>query len=160
MDLKQLTECTKKLNELEERRKLALNLNNVGIWEWNIKTGFLYWDDNMLEIYRVKKADFKNSYEDWRKSLHPADLEICCLKIKECIEHDRPYVFRFRINYSDGTQGVIAGFGGCVKDKNGEPEKILGVNVLEGVLCPEHYSRVLSDPCSYCPSRTPNFYTP
>lgn len=159
MNFSDLESCTKQLTRLEERRRLALSINKVGIWEWDLKTGFLYWDDNMFKIYEIAKSEFNNTCEDWSKRLHPADLEVCEHKIKECIERDEPYVFRFRVNYPDGRQGIVAGFGGCVKDNNGVPEKILGVNVLESVLCPEHCERTLTDPCSFCPSRTPSFLT-
>ena len=59
----------------EERMRLATEATEVGIWEWNLFTGFIHWDAQMFRIYGVAPtADGLVTYETWRRALLPEDL--------------------------------------------------------------------------------------
>jgi PAS domain S-box-containing protein len=59
----------------EERMRLATAATGVGIWEWNLFTGFIRWDAQMFRIYGVAPTtDGLVTYETWRRALLPADL--------------------------------------------------------------------------------------
>jgi PAS domain-containing protein len=153
MDAKELAQITEKLSQLEERRELALSLGGVGIWDWHIPTGKLYWDDEMLKIYSIKRSEFCECYDDFRKRLHPDDIKTVEEQIFLCFEKKERYIFRFRVKRGGGYC-VVSGFGNCIRDKNGVPVRMVGVNIDEGDLCPEHEQRFChKDPCETCPTK-------
>ena len=60
---------------LDERTRLflATEAAAIGIWEWNIGTGEIIWDDRMYEIFGVPHGA-PVSYEVWKSYIHPDDL--------------------------------------------------------------------------------------
>lgn len=148
-----LKEIASQLKILEERRKLALSLNGVGIWDWNVETGKLYWDDGMFAIYNCPKHEFKGGFEDWSSRVHPNDIDKTKEQILKCVNGEERYIFRFRVKRGD-KWGVVSGFGNVIKNELGKSVRVVGINVLEGELCDEHNERFLKkDPCETCPSR-------
>jgi PAS domain S-box-containing protein len=87
------------VRRLNERITLATRSAKIGIWDWDIDTNELIWDDKMYEIYGREKDTFKGAYETWLHSLHPDDKE---RYIKVC--------------------------GDVFRDINGNPVRMLGVN--------------------------------
>ncbi len=62
------------LQELSHRLKIALDASQIGIWELDISSGKLLWDERMKELYGLH-GDVREVYEDWRDALHPDDLQ-------------------------------------------------------------------------------------
>jgi len=63
------------LRESEVRMRLATEATEVGIWEWNVLTGYLRWDSQMFRLYGVApSADGVVSYETWSRAVLPEDL--------------------------------------------------------------------------------------
>jgi PAS domain-containing protein len=147
-----LKEITGLLSKMEERRKLALSVSYVGIWDWDIENNTLWWDDNMFEIYEIEKQEFGGEYLSWKEKVHRDDVPKLDKAIKLCLEENQRYIFRFRIYTKHGTKSII-GFGNCIRNEKGEPIRMVGVNVLEAVLCEKHEENLRSGiACSTCPS--------
>jgi PAS domain-containing protein len=164
MNLERLQEIEKELKHLEEtivtRRDLALSFSNVGIWDWDIEKGTLWWDEKMLNLYGIQKDDFFGSYDDWINRLHPDDRENAQKQIDACLFHDVPYIFRFRVVKPNNKEVVISGFGNCIKNEDNKPIRMVGINVLEGELCREHYVNMKNNtPCKSCPSNNCSSFT-
>ncbi len=65
----------KALLEGEERMKLATEATGVGLWEWNLITNRIRWDDHLFRIYQVAPTD--NGfvpYKTWSDAVAPEDL--------------------------------------------------------------------------------------
>jgi PAS domain S-box-containing protein len=130
---KEIQIITNQLEELENRRKLALSLSKVGIWEWDIAANTLIWDENMLDIYGLARYEFSGRYVDWAKRVHPDDLPTAEKRLQSCIDDisgKTQYFFRFRIQ-KDNLCRWVCGIGNCVRDEDGRPLKVIGINILE-----------------------------
>lgn len=58
-----------------DRIKLATEVTGVGIWEWDIATGELHWDQRMFGIYGLRPdSDGNPVYQDWLRTVLPEDL--------------------------------------------------------------------------------------
>ena len=53
------------LHESEERLSLAVRSTGVGIWDWNLQTKQMVWDESMFELYHMKREDFNNAVDAW-----------------------------------------------------------------------------------------------
>ncbi len=63
------------LREYQQRVQLATEATGVGIWEWNVKTGAIWWDRPMFDIYGIPPtSDGMVDYDIWAASVLPEDL--------------------------------------------------------------------------------------
>lgn len=75
--LKQMVDSVKgniaSIRESTQRLALATVSGGLGIWEWDIRSNRLNWDDRMFELYGVSRESFSSSFEAWERGLHPDD---------------------------------------------------------------------------------------
>lgn len=114
------------LQELSHRLKIALDASQIGIWELDISSGKLLWDERMKELYGLRK-DAREVYEDWRDALHPDDLERAEQEFSNSLLHGASYVSQFRIRLSGNRTRHIRTVGSKYIGAGGK-EKIVGVN--------------------------------
>ncbi len=114
-----------RLRSSEERLKLALTGSNQGIWDWNLKTEVLTWDDRCKKIFGLA-SDFPITYEWHINTLHPDDRqrvsEAGTIAIRDHTEFNEEY----RIFHPDGTMCWILARGRGYYDATGEPERMSG----------------------------------
>ena len=60
------------LNRLSRRLGLALDTSKIGVWEMNITSNALVWDDRMNELYGYPADNTTRDYSSWASRLHPA----------------------------------------------------------------------------------------
>ncbi len=135
----QLRDITCKLSELEIRVDAALTAAGVGVWEWDLKTGRLYWDKRMFDIYQINPNDFSHKYSEFRALIHPDDVERVEAKINDCITRDEQFVQYFRIKNPTNPSGwkYIKGKGSVFRNKKGEALYMAGINMESD--CPEEW---------------------
>ena len=115
--------------ESEERLSLATRSTGVGIWDWNIQTNTLVWDDSMFELYHMKREDFTNAVDAWEKSLHPDD-KLRARKVSEdAMNNIKPYDTEFRIIRPNGEVRHIKAVAKVFFDANRKPLRMLGTNI-------------------------------
>ncbi|MCB1460864.1 MAG: EAL domain-containing protein [Nitratireductor sp.] len=119
------------LHKLSQRLKLALETSQIGVWELNLVTGEMYWDDRMVELYGLMKDTPTNEYDVWARALHPEDRKRAEEEFKHAIETGGTYASEFRVVLGDGTTRWIRAIGAVREgDALGEsgPRYIVGVN--------------------------------
>jgi PAS domain S-box-containing protein len=57
-----------------DRLELAIEATELGMWEWDLESGEVFWSDRQKAIFGLG-PDVQPSYEVWRDSLHPDDRE-------------------------------------------------------------------------------------
>ncbi|MCX7044884.1 MAG: PAS domain-containing protein [Candidatus Sumerlaeota bacterium] len=76
----------RKIEELrknEERFKLALKGADLGLWDWNMKTGDLTFNERWAEMLGYAPAEIKPHIQSWEGLLHPDDW----LKAQEALKN-------------------------------------------------------------------------
>jgi diguanylate cyclase (GGDEF)-like protein len=116
-----------KLERLSRRLELALDASKVGVWDFNIDTQELFWDDRMNELYGYPLDGGPRSYKHWRDRLHEADAERAIDDFETAIRTKGRYESLFRLNLGDGRTRVIRTIG-KVYAAPGAPTQIVGVN--------------------------------
>ncbi len=82
----------------------------------------------MHVIYGVPKEDFKHSIEDFRRRVHPDDLPGADSAMQQIINSSEPMFAQFRIIRPDNEVRIIKGNVTCIRDANGQPERLIGIN--------------------------------
>ncbi|OCQ94326.1 histidine kinase [Oscillatoriales cyanobacterium USR001] len=63
------------LRKSEERFHLAMEVSGLGLWDWNINTGKIYFNPQWKTMLGYKNDEIDSSLETWEKLLHPEDKE-------------------------------------------------------------------------------------
>jgi len=135
----ELQQSQGQLQIVTQRLKLALDTSKIGVWEMNVATGELIWDDRMKELYGLP-PEAEIGYEDWRKALHPDDLDRAVEEFRDALAHNKEYQSEFRVRTeARGIRNIRAM--GAVFDADGA-QHIIGVNwdVSSDVEMKEHLS--------------------
>jgi len=115
----ELTRATRRLD-------LALGISRIGVWEMDVVTKDLVWDDRMNQLYGLATAGGPRAYPDWRRALHAEDLVQAEQDFADGIATGR-YQSTFRSVHADGTVRHLRSIGAVYSDPGGNP-RILGIN--------------------------------
>jgi len=124
-----LAESTRQLQEKEERLALAVLHNGIGIWDWNLQTREMVWDDSMFALYRLLREDFSGAVDAWEKSLHPDDRPRTAREVQEALDGVKPFDTEFRVCWPNGEIHHIKAVAKVFRDETGKPLRMLGTNV-------------------------------
>jgi diguanylate cyclase (GGDEF)-like protein len=114
------------LARLSRRLELALGASKVGVWEMDIVTDELVWDERMNELYGLPADGGRRTYGIWRQRLHPDDLDRATADFRDAIASGE-YRSQFRVVHDDGDVRVIRTMGAVFPDTGRNP-KLVGVN--------------------------------
>ncbi len=117
------------LREKEERLALATIHNGVGIWDWNLQTQEMIWDDSMYALYHIRREDFLGTEEAWRATLHPDDLARGDKEVEDAISGKKPFETEFRVLWPNGEIRYIKAVAKVFRDNQGMPLRMLGINM-------------------------------
>ncbi|MDF1764335.1 MAG: PAS domain-containing protein, partial [Oleibacter sp.] len=118
----------KAIEETNARISLATDTGGIGIWEYHLTGGSLFWDEWMYKLYGLAPTDEAQAYELWTKHLHPDDKEKAEQAINDAILGIAPFDIEFRIIWNDGSIHHISAAARLIQDSQGNALKLIGVN--------------------------------
>ncbi len=116
------------LRESELLLSLATQAGGVGVWDWDIPSNILNWDDQMFSMYGTKREEFPNAYEAWVKGLHEADRVRGDREIEMAIKGEKEFNTEFRIQHPDGEMRNIRALATVIRDEEGNALRMIGTN--------------------------------
>ncbi|HEU5408076.1 MAG TPA: PAS domain S-box protein, partial [Nitrospira sp.] len=118
-----------KLQESEERLRLAQSAANIGTFDWNIAAQTVVWSPETERIWGLSVGQFGGTYEHWRRQVHPDDAAEVERIVRLSLENpDIPYAYEHRIIRPDGTVRWIHANTTTRRDTAGRPIRMVGVN--------------------------------
>lgn len=116
------------LNRVAERLRIATEGAEVGIWDWDIISNNLIWDERMYSLYGVESNKFGGAYETWQNSLHPEDAERATRELQDAVKGVNPFNTVFRVRWPDKSVHHIRARAAVVRDGLGNAIKMIGTN--------------------------------
>jgi PAS domain S-box-containing protein len=114
----------------EERLRLALDAANDGLYDWNIKTGEVYFSPRYYTMLGFEPYEMPPGFEMWKMLLHPDDSRPALELLKEIIENQDNYETEFRLKTKDGSWKWILSRGKVSdRDELGRAVRIAGTHV-------------------------------
>ena len=124
----ELQEARKKADASAFKMQLANDSAGIGVWEWNLKSNELIWDEWMYKLNGIKKDKFLDVYAAWENSVHPEDINDTKAKLETAINDTGVYDTEFRIIRPDGEIRTIKASAEVARDDKGAPISVIGVN--------------------------------
>jgi PAS domain S-box-containing protein len=118
------------LRKSRERLSLALNAANDGLWDWNIKTGEVYFSPRYYTMLGYKFNEFPPSYEAWANLLDPDERDETEKKIRGYIERkSEGFEEEFHLKTKTGGWRWILSKGKVItRGANNEPIRMVGTH--------------------------------
>ncbi|MFO0201584.1 MAG: PAS domain-containing protein, partial [Alphaproteobacteria bacterium] len=116
------------LQEAKERIALATESGGIGVWQWDIVSGELLWDDRMFQLYGLPRSKGVATYELWSRALHADDVAATEMCLQRSIDPGEAFNTEFRIHWPDGTLRHLQGSGRVHRDAQGQTISMVGVN--------------------------------
>ncbi len=115
----------------QERLDLALKGARLGLWDWDIKTGNMIYNERWAEMLGYKLNELETHIKTWQKLVHPDDKKIALRAMQEHMDGKTLfYEAEYRMIHKSGRQVWILDKG-RITDRNekGEPLRAIGIHV-------------------------------
>lgn len=117
------------LSEKEEVFRLAVEGTQDGVFDWNIKTGEVFYSDQFAAMLGYDPDEFEGTFENGMAKVHPEDQE----KVQEYIDlylggQLSEYAQTFRMQHKSGRWVWVQSKAKMIKNKQGEPVRLVGAH--------------------------------
>ncbi|ACS80153.1 diguanylate cyclase [Maridesulfovibrio salexigens] len=127
-DITERKRLEQELRHYANRLTLASKAGGIGVWEWNLRTNDLKWDDQMFRLYGLESGEFDGIYEIWKSRVHPDDLYNVEQSLQIATEHTGFWESEFRVIWPSNQVRCIKAAALIEKNADGKPELLIGVN--------------------------------
>ena len=117
------------LQQALERLELAQSAGRSGTFDWNIATNEIQWSEAEEKLYGLEPGGFEGKYENWRRTVHPDDIENAENGIDKAIKDAIELNIEFRIIRPDESVRWIYATGNVIYDARGKPLRMVGINI-------------------------------
>ncbi|WP_374511104.1 PAS domain-containing protein [Niveibacterium sp.] len=115
-------------HESEQRLALATRAAGAGIWDWDVASDVLLWDDTMFALYHATRDEFSGAYEAWVTRIHPDDRARTEAELDAALRGAGSFDTEFRIITPDGEVRHLRALAVIVRAADGTPLRAVGVN--------------------------------
>lgn len=114
------------LRDSQERLRLAMAAGMVGIWEWHIKSGHIYWSENVSRILHLPEIVEQTTADVFDAMLHPEDRPALWTAVHHAIDTHSAFERESRMICPDGQVRWVTSMGQAIYAENGEPLQMNG----------------------------------
>lgn len=111
----------------EERYKLAMQAANDGLWDWNIRAGFVYYSPRWKAMLGFTEDEISDSPQEWNSRLHPDEREQFRARLVNYFKRLTPYFeIEHRVLTKDGCYRWMLTRGLALYDDQGRAYRMAG----------------------------------
>lgn len=126
-DISESRNTAQALRTTEQRLQFAQLAAGLGSWEWNVKTGELWWSEGIWVLHGREIGSLPPTFENWMNLVHPEDRAACEQAIHAALAGKGDYESEYRTIFPDNTVRWVMARGQVRFDENGSPERMLGI---------------------------------
>jgi diguanylate cyclase (GGDEF)-like protein/PAS domain S-box-containing protein len=128
-DITGLKEAQESARRNEERWQLALQGTSDGIWDWDARSGQVFFSARWKEMLGFEDHELPNCVETWEQLVHPDDLAQANAAVQSHLQRQTPgYEAEYRVRCRDGSYKWILARGKAVWDAAGNPMRMVGAH--------------------------------
>lgn len=128
-DCTELKRAEQSLHKSEERLRLVLQGSTDASWDWDLRTGELYYSERWWEMLGRTRGEVPESAELWQHLAHPDDVRrVCEVFDRALASTHQSYEVEFRLRHKDGHYVPVLARGFILRDGQGRPLRVSGTN--------------------------------
>lgn len=147
-----------RLRETEERYRLAGRATMDLIWDWDLRTDHLTWNEAIGICFGYRQQDLGSTGQWWSERIHPGDRERILSDVEAFLRSGAAtYTGEYRFRRADGRYAEIFDRGHVIRDEHGRPVRMVGA--MQDLTERKEAERQLlfaatRDPLTHLPNRT------
>ncbi|HEX6927875.1 MAG TPA: PAS domain S-box protein, partial [Gammaproteobacteria bacterium] len=126
-DITERREHEASLKMSEERFRTVARATIDTIWDWNLLTDELWWNEGMCTVFGYSKEELEPDSRSWKSRVHPDDRDRAINSAQHVIDsgaENWQESYRFRRKNGSYAQVKVRGF--VVRDSSGKALRIVG----------------------------------
>ncbi|MBV1911092.1 MAG: PAS domain S-box protein [Kangiellaceae bacterium] len=129
-DISKRKSAQKQLVENEQRFNLAMSVANDGIWDWDLVSDSVVFDNRYYTMAGYFPLEFSESFAEWKKRIHPQHKAEVVLALNQYIDgKSKKFSEQFRFKTKSGAYIWIQSKGEFVAfDSQGKPTRLIGTH--------------------------------
>ncbi len=126
LDVSRLIIAEDALRTSEERFALAMAGSSNGLWDWDVRTGSVYYAPRFKELLGYSDSEMENTFDAWQTRLHPDDLAATMAAVDAHLNSKRPFSHRYRLRCKQGDYRWFLARGQALWDDAGKATRMAG----------------------------------
>ncbi len=115
------------LRESEERFQIIARATNNAVWDWNLLTNQVWWNDGVYKLFGYSQEEVGDYVDWWFKYIHPENRSRIVSDIHSAINSGEQFWSNeYRFRRSDDSYAYIFERGYVVHDNAGKPVRMIG----------------------------------
>jgi PAS domain S-box-containing protein len=110
----------------EERLRLALRAADLGVWDWDLRSGRVYWSETIEGFFGLPSGSFPGTHAAYLDLIYLEDRGSVLQAVQNAIEGRAAFEIEHRVVRPDGTLHWLAWSGQVMKDPDGTAVRMLG----------------------------------
>lgn len=122
-----LRQTCEELRASRERFELVVRGSGAGIWDWDLRTGIVYYSSRWKTLFGYEEHEIGDCFEAWARLLHPDERDrIVRLQEEFLAGTSETLTAEYRLRHKDGTYRWIVARGIAVRDERGKACRLVG----------------------------------
>ncbi len=115
------------LREAEERYRLAAEATDDVVWDWDLASDTIRWNEALERLFGYAEADVAGIVGWWKEKVHPEDAERVLTSLTPAMAGEQPtWRAQYRFARKDGSYAEVLDRGTVLRDESGHPRRMVG----------------------------------
>lgn len=123
---RELRDTVELLHASEQRLRLATQAAGVGIFDWDLLSNQVHWNECHERIWGLPIGGFDGTFEGFAQVIHPNDRSRVLEEIQRTREKAEPFKLEYRLQWPDGSIHWVQGSGEYLRSAQGQPCRMVG----------------------------------
>ncbi|MEN6559946.1 MAG: PAS domain S-box protein [Acidobacteriota bacterium] len=118
---------SERLRESLERFEFVNRASSDIIWDWDLRTGTIWWNDNFARLFGGTDGETRQGYGSWIRRIHPGDIGRIEEGLRAAIDSGAAsWSGHYRFRREDGAYAEVEDQAYISRDGGGRPFRLIG----------------------------------
>jgi two-component system, chemotaxis family, CheB/CheR fusion protein len=127
VDITAVKRAKQELGASQRRLDVALDLGNIGTWEWDIARNVIVLGHRLAKILNLDGCESSTTFSQFADWVHPDDRERFKAAVGSALDQDTPFVVEYRVVPAPGAEHALITRADVFRDEDGKPTRMVGV---------------------------------